>query len=260
MRYIETVENLLNQKKSLMIACVVKKDGEGPIPVTSRIIIDSEGKKYGTVGGGALEKVVINKCEQLLKERKHDFVDYILDMNATESVGVHVPMLCGGKVSVFYEYIAPKPRLFIFGIGNVGNALLKVMANTGFSVIICDPEIEPEYEHDHYFNNVQEVIEMVDAECYVVITTNSHHTDYMILKGILKRGCQPRYLGMLASTKKIDSIKTKLLEEEGIELRDVFSPIGFGIGASTAEEIAISIAAQLIAYRNGINEIKDLSK
>lgn len=260
MRILDTVENLVNQKKSLVIACVVKKDGEGPIPIASRMIIDSEGKKYGTIGGGALEKVVISKCEQLLMEKKHDFVDYILDMDVTESVGFHVPMLCGGKVSVFYEYIAPLPRLYVFGIGNVGKALLKIMANTGFYIIVCDPEIVPEYEHDQYFDNVQEAIETIDAESYIVISTNSHHTDYEILKALLEKVSQPMYLGMLASTKKIDSIKIKLLKEVGIELSNVFSPIGIGIGASTTEEIAISIAAQLIAYRNGINEIKDLSK
>jgi len=65
---------------------------------------------------------------------------------------------------------------------------------------------------------------------------------------------------MLASKKKLASMLKKLKSETGKELKQIYSPIGLNIGGDTPDEIAISIAAQLIAKKHGKNGYKDMSQ
>jgi xanthine dehydrogenase accessory factor len=86
---------------------------------------------------------------------------------------------------------------------------------------------------------------------YAVIVTFSHKSDQMVLKQLL--GKKIKYLGMMGSEMKVKTIFGKL-REEGIlqeQLDRVFAPIGLNIHSESPEEVAISIAAQIISVKNG---------
>lgn len=243
----------------MVLATVVDKVGEGPIPLAGRILVDDAGTKHGTVGGGALEERVIQTAKELLQARQHKLLKYDLSGNSSKPGFESVPMICGGQVTIFYEYISPLPQLIIFGSGNVGGALLNKMQGAGFDLIACDRTSPAVLGQARYVSDVSEAVEQVQKDSYVVISTGSHEVDYTILKQVVESEERPLYLGMLASKKKLKAMLAKLEEETGKEIEQIYSPIGLNIGGDTPDEIAISIAAQLIAKKHGKNGNQDMS-
>ncbi len=259
MKLFREVLERTDQRKTMVLATVVDKVGEGPIPLAGRLLVDDAGVKRGTVGGGALEERVIQTAKELLQTRQHKLSKYDLSGNPSKPGFESVPMICGGQVNIFYEYISPLPQLIVFGSGNVGGALLNKMQGAGFDVIACDKNIPEALGQARWIREVPEAVEQVQKDSYVVISTGSHEVDYTILKQVMESGKSPFYLGMLASKKKLKSMSEKLREETGKEIEQIYSPIGLNIGGDTPDEIAISIAAQLIAKKHGKNGNQDMS-
>ena len=82
-----------------------------------------------------------------------------------------------------------------------------------------------------------------------MIVTRGHKSDLIVLEQAIRTGV--KYIGMIGSTRKVDLLFQQL-QEQGVPkqlLESVRAPIGLKIGADTPEEIAISIAAELIQVR-----------
>lgn len=254
MRPFSHVIDLIEKGKSLVMVTIVNKDGEGPVKVGSKLIVDSDDQVYGTVGGGAFEIQVIKQARQLLKEKKNKLVYYDLNENRPTKEKVEsVPMICGGTVECFYEYMTPEPKLFIFGKGHVGSAVYKKALNTGFDLVTYD-------DLNTYKDGLLIKEGHALSSAYVVICTGSHEEDYKILKHILGQGEDLAYLGMLASKKKIQELKNRLKKESSLKLEKIYSPIGLDLGGESADEIAIAIVAQLIAKKYNKKTIKDMDE
>lgn len=258
MKLLNELLALKEARLALVLATVVDKQGDGPMPVAGQLLVDEKGVKVGTVGGGALEARVIQTAKALLDERQHKLMTYDMSGGPVEYGIEAVPMICGGRVTIFYEYIAPEPPLMIFGSGNVGGALLAKMQGTSFDLAVCDTVPPAELGNARHFEVLPLALAHLTEESYVVISTGSHDVDYDILKTIVSTGIVPRYLGMLASRKKTGSILKRLEAETGKQIDGLYSPIGLDIGGESPDEIAIAIAAQLIAKRNGKTIVKDL--
>jgi xanthine dehydrogenase accessory factor len=88
---------------------------------------------------------------------------------------------------------------------------------------------------------------------YAVVVTRGHKGDADALQAVLGRGL--RFVGLLASRPKLVHIVAEL-EERGVapgELATIHSPLGLEIGATTPEEIAVSVLAEMIAVRRGVD-------
>lgn len=260
MKLFREVMGSVDQRLPVVLATVVDKHGEGPIPLAGRLMVDGSGAKKGTVGGGALEERVILTAKEILEEKQHRLLHYDLSGGKQKPGFESVPMICGGQVTIFYEYISPLPQLLIFGGGNVGGALLNKMMGAGFELTVCDKVCPENLRHVRYLSEIEEAVQHVRTDSYVVISTGSHEVDYRILKAIVQESEIPFYLGMLASKKKLASMLTKLKNETGKEIEKIYSPIGLDIGGDTPDEIAISIAAQVIAKKHGRIGYKDMSE
>jgi len=93
-----------------------------------------------------------------------------------------------------------------------------------------------------------------DENSYIVIVTRGHSGDYDVLKQTLKRATA--YIGMIGSRNKVAEVY-RMLREDGFKQEDldrVYSPIGLNIFAETPEEIAVSIAGEMIKVRAGHGE------
>ena len=93
-----------------------------------------------------------------------------------------------------------------------------------------------------------------DGNAYLVVVTRGHLHDKNVLQQCMGTGA--KYIGMIGSRKKTDIIYQEL-REEGVgqdEIDRVHAPIGLEIGAETPEEIAVSIVAELIKVRAGLEE------
>ena len=158
---------------------------------------------------------------------------------------------------IYTEPLMRAGRVYIFGGGHVGQALVPVLANIGFRVTVYDNRREladcihfPMAE-DVIFGSYEDIGDKVTLteNDYVVIMTPGHQGDFALLSQVLRH--KTRYVGCIGSRHKIARTR-ELLRQEGISedaILSVHSPIGLSIGAETPAEIAISIAAELISCR-----------
>jgi xanthine dehydrogenase accessory factor len=163
----------------------------------------------------------------------------------------------GLKIDCFLEPIASAPVLYLFGGGHVSLPVANLAKMVGFRVIVMDDR--PEFANALRFPTADEVwvrdyenvLDNCDLgpEAYVVIITRGHVFDKDVLAQALKK--TTAYVGMIGSRRKRDIIYRTLLQEgySQEDLAKVHSPVGLDIGAETPEEIAVSIAAELIQVR-----------
>lgn len=152
----------------------------------------------------------------------------------------------------------PKERLIILGGGHIAKPLCQVGAMLGFSVVVVDDR--PSFANELRFPEAETVIcggfgETIDSlkireTDFVCTVTRGHRHDGDCLRRILP-GTMPKYLGMIGSRRRVAGLKEVLMEEgyDTERLDSICAPIGLSIGAQTPEEIAVSIAAQLVEYR-----------
>lgn len=168
-------------------------------------------------------------------------------------------LLHEGGVRCLIQPVMPPERVFIAGGGHVGQSLAAVCAIAGFRTVVID--IRPEYTAAGRFPAAVEIKRIDSYACAlsglnvrardsIVIATHSHLADRDVLAAALQT--QAGYIGMIASLRKRDIIYASVLKEgfKNEDLARVHSPIGLNIGARTPAEIAVSIAAELIAVRN----------
>ncbi|MEW6510110.1 MAG: XdhC family protein [Bacteroidota bacterium] len=149
--------------------------------------------------------------------------------------------------------------LFIFGGGHVSKYVSRSAAMAGFRVTVIDDR--PEYANPQRFPEAYRTLAVgfddswnqlqIKPSTSIVIVTRGHKFDERVLERAVQT--QARYIGMIGSKRKVISTFANLVERAISRdlLRKVRAPIGLGIGALTAEEIGISITAELIAVRRG---------
>lgn len=152
--------------------------------------------------------------------------------------------------------------VYLFGGGHVSQALSPVLASAGFRCAVWDDR--PEFACRERFPQAERFFcapfEEVSARLritgddYVVIMTRGHQADYTVLAQVLRSGA--RYLGCIGSRRKLALCRDRLLAEgfTAEEYARVHAPIGLAIGAETPAEIAVSVAAEMIAVRAGVME------
>ncbi len=248
--------------KDAVLITVIEKIGSGPATVGKKLLVTADGKKIGTVGGGSLEALAIARAKDFMKLRKSGILHFALDedFNATEKK-LSTGLICGGEAKLFFEFIGPALRLYIFGAGHVGRALAEHTKNLNYFVTVVDsrkevlkgiPADRVVYaRYDRVFEN-----DPPPPGGYFVITTHSHILDLQILKRVFD--WEPAYVGILASKNKGETLMRMLNKEIGDKINwdVVFTPMGLDLGGSTPDEIAISVIAEIQALKNGKTPVK----
>lgn len=162
-----------------------------------------------------------------------------------------------GEPMLYTEPLVRAGRTYIFGGGHVGKALVPVLSKIGFRVTVFDqresiavPEQFPMAEQVIWgdYRDIYAKVKLT-ANDFVIIMTPGHQSDYVLLEQVLRS--KTRYVGCIGSKHKVAKTQALLREAEISEERiaAVHSPIGLPISAETPDEIAISIAAELIRCR-----------
>jgi xanthine dehydrogenase accessory factor len=164
---------------------------------------------------------------------------------------------------LFLEPIFPLPQLVIAGAGHVGQAVTHLGSLLDFEVTVIDDRHEfankeklPDADHiivDEIGNAIQNF--PISSDTYLVIVTRGHKYDAVALRQCISSAAT--YIGMIGGARKIKLMRKKFLEEGWATSRQfdsVYAPIGIDIQSETVEEIAISIAAQLVLVRSQIQE------
>lgn len=162
----------------------------------------------------------------------------------------------------YCETLVQAGKVYIFGGGHVAQALVPALAAVGFRCVVledreelCRPELFPGVDETRLIDN-ERILDFVDIEetDYVAVMTRGHSFDQKIQAQVLKTPA--RYIGVIGSRKKTEKVFSNLRELgfSNEDLSRITTPIGLDIGAETPAEIAVSVAAQLIAVRAGRSE------
>ncbi len=239
------------------LATIVVTKGATPRKDSSKMLVYEDGRRSGTIGGGFTENEACREALAALATGKPKLLSFDLSgVDHDESA-----LVCGGSMQVYVEPIVPDPTLFIFGAGFVSKAVAEAVKPIGFRIAIVDDRGEHANSEkfpmadDFYVDRWEEAFRKlpVDRHSYLFIATRGHALDLSCLRFALSSPA--KYIGMLGSMKKVQSYYD-LLEEEGIdraEFQRVCIPAGIDIGSETAEEIAASIAAELVAIRKNLD-------
>jgi xanthine dehydrogenase accessory factor len=232
------------------ICIVVDTQGSTPRKQGSKMIVNADGTVFGSIGGGSVEKEVAEKAVLVIASGKPEKCTFRLE----EDLKMH----CGGYMEVYIEPINPIQNICIFGAGHVGKAVAWFAREVDFSITLIDPrenifdgQAQKNYTciNKDYFQAIDEMV--FNEQSYIVIVTPKHIYDEDILAKVAHK--PHAYIGVIGSSRKIESLKKRFLEERILsreELEKVDMPIGIPFNAETPQEIAISIVAKLIDVRN----------
>ncbi|GAB4201800.1 MAG: XdhC/CoxI family protein [Sandaracinaceae bacterium] len=231
------------------LATVIKTAGSTPQQPGARLLRREDGTLVGTVGGGAVERAVIAALESVLDDGRAR----VLVLDLARDLG----MCCGGRMEVFVERIEGRPRLVVFGAGHVGRAVAALAPSIGFSVVVVDDreELNTEARFPGATRILAEPRDALDElaprpEDHFLVTTHDHRLDEEALD-TYARGPHA-YLGMIGSKRKVYRVIARIRARRELPPLDrVYAPVGLDLGAVTPEEIAVSIAAELVAVRHG---------
>jgi len=236
---------------------VVRANGSTPQRAGAKMLVFPDGRTIGTIGGGCYENDAFWKAREALVSGRSAVVRYELNDDFAQENG----LVCGGQMDVHIDPLEPTPHLFIVGAGHVGLQLGKIAPDAGFRVHVIDDR--EKFASAERFPAADEVIAEPIPEwlhrtelpqsAFVVVVTRGHTHDLEAMRALAARDL--KYLGLIGSRAKVRRIFDLLLEE-GMPaecLARVRAPIGIDIGAVTPAEIAISIMAELVASRRGID-------
>jgi xanthine dehydrogenase accessory factor len=213
----------------------------------------------GTIGGGALEYMVIARARQAMRG--------MMDV----PLGPEIGQCCGGRAVVFLRVVlradrdrlmarlraaeAARPHVYLFGSGHVGKALARALAPLPLQVHVIDTR--PDELHDLPPEVEAKAVPMPEAVVRhapegsaFVILTHDHALDFLIAAEALKRRDSP-YVGMVGSTTKRAKFASWYRSEGGREdeLRRLVLPIGaFGLVDKRPEVIAALAAAEIMVH------------
>ena len=233
------------------MATVLERHGSAPGTPGQKLYVGADGTCIGTVGGGAVERMVLEALVTIAKSganAKHEV--------RTFKLGAELGMCCGGRLVVLVEPIVGLVPLLVVGAGHVGTAVAPLLAKVGFGVTVVDAR--DAWAEGRHIEGVRcvagefdEVGREVDPRGVCLVMTHDHALDQRVIEWALRRGYA--FVGGVGSRAKAERTRQRL-EAKGFSEADrtrVRMPIGVEIGARTPDEIAVAIAAELIAWRKG---------
>lgn len=163
-----------------------------------------------------------------------------------------------GDVRYFLDPLTQPITVYVFGGGHIAAQLVPLCHLLGFRTVVVDDRAD--FASRDRFPQADELLAVpsfdhaldglpIGTESYIVIVTRGHGGDQAILRQALR--CRPGYIGMIGSQRKRALVFEQLTREgfTAADLARVVCPMGLPIGAETPEEIAVSIAAELVATR-----------
>ncbi len=243
-------ESILNNIKVAYVT-VTKSTGSAPGRVGNTMLVFSDGKIEGTVGGGKVEYSVIKEAISCLENNTSEPFSYTLSEQGD------IGMICGGSMEGFIDVVKNDKNLVIIGGGHIGSFLYNIALELGFNITVVDERVE--FANAEKFPNADVISgeyskalkDFKVKDSYVVITTKGHSSDYEALKEVI--GKDYRYLGLIGSKRKINTLMKDALKDglNVVNNERLFSPIGLDIAKNDPAEIALSIMAEILLIKNG---------
>lgn len=260
--WLESLARLRSERRACAQVVVIGIKGSAPREVGARMIVADGRLAWGTIGGGRLEHLAIERAAELAEKAQAGQVGGHLAGDAqafTETVPLSekAGQCCGGEVTLFYEAFPwTRRKLVIFGAGHVAQAIGGLQPYLDLDVLLIDPrseeEIEPPLDPKRPFETLfidspEEEITALPEGSLLLVMSHSHALDQEVVARAMKRNVFP-YIGLIGSDRKWTRFRHRLAQrgftEE--ELARVTCPIGVTKSSKEPRKIALSVAAEIV--------------
>ena len=231
------ITELITKGDIFCLATVIESSNPDA-PVGWKVIVFQDGAMEGETGSAIFNERLKILAMEALTEKKRRAVEV------------------EGNVQVFLDILSEEAELTICGAGHIAMPLARFAREVGFRVTVIDDR--PDFAHPSRFPGCEVIAgdfsttlrDMpLNPSSYIVVITRGHEHDAECLEEILPR--ETAYVGLIGSRRRVHFI-LEAMGRKGIpqkRLNEVFTPIGIPIGAESPEEIALSIAAELVCRR-----------
>ena len=263
--FAKIMDTLASRGAPFAVATVVKTEGSSLGKPGFKVIVSGAGEVvYGSLGGVCPESAIASAAKNTMRTGSPKMVKVFLE-NVEDAVGavlksqsedeIHVETNCGGTMDIYIEPYLPQQRLILIGQGGkdeVEDALVVLGKMLDFEVIVIDHSPVLTVQPDKLIKDASFEVgrfEFANADSVVVLTHGER--DVATLKALSK--FKLRYVGMLASRRRVreDLAELRKLKVGEGFLSSLRSPAGVDVGAITAQEIALSIMAEITAAKYG---------
>jgi len=251
-KHVDVFEALLNSKMNRtrgVLATLCGSDSKEGTEIERFWITAETVKNYS---GQLPDEIIVTVSEMLLNSNPDEFREIMQSGSEKEDVKL-----------AFLGSVVPLPQLIIAGAGHVGSALSHLAKLLDFEVTVWDDR--PEFANKTNLPDADKILSgkldesiaklKVVKDTYIVIVTRGHKNDADVLRKFI--GSDACYIGMIGSRRKIAQVSDTFLNNGWATIEQwekIHTPIGLEIGSKTVQEIAVSIAAQLIQVRNEIKK------
>ncbi|MET7698255.1 XdhC/CoxI family protein [Streptomyces sp. NPDC005485] len=230
-------------------AALVRVAGGPAQLLGTALLVRPDGTYEGGLGGHPeLDRTAAAEARALLDAGRTGTVDLSED-------GSH----CPGGLTLLVESNVPPPRMIVFGAIDFASALVRVGKFLGYDVTVCDAR--PVFATRARFPEADDIVvdwphrylrsTTTDARTVLCVLTHDAKFDVPLLQTALR--LPVAFVGAMGSRRTHED-RNRRLREVGVtarELTRLHSPIGLDLGARTPEETALSIAAEIVAARQG---------
>jgi len=238
----------------VVMATVLARRGSTPSTPGQKLVLTESGHSLGTVGGGAVEREVLRELVAWLGDAAFE---ERTAKTETYKLGQELGMCCGGGVDVLLESIPSATPSLVVGAGHIGTAVAPLLARCGFAVTLVDDREQwalgapDEHRVRRVAGDFGFVGKSVPRRGAALAMTHDHQLDQRVIEWALRE--KFAFVGGVGSRAKHARTCARL-EAKGFDRQDierVRMPLGLDLGARTPHEIAVSIVAELVAWRRG---------
>ena len=243
---------LSRREEPFVIATVVRREPASSAQVGDAAVITASGEFHGWLGGSCTQPTLAREAARALADGRPRLVALSPNPGADQRPGVTaLPMTChsGGSVDIYVEPVLPARRLLVFGRSPVARSLARLGKAMGYSVHAAGPEADrAAFPDADALTTDLAKLEPAPRGAAVVATMGEGDEEAIVAA----LGLEAEYVGLVASKKRFAEMREVLLSRgaSGAALERLDCPAGLDIGAKTAEEIAVSILAGIVAKRS----------
>jgi len=247
------INSSIDKGKTVVLATVISTDPGAPVSVGKKLAVDLEGRSAGSFGDKDFDSEVVEMCLETMKKGESTSIHFTINPHAYCQSGTQQT----SRVEMFLDLIEAPPKMIIFGAGHIALPLSRIGKTVGFRIVVVDdredfasrdrfPEADDVKVMD--FDKSADHLE-IDSTTYLVLITRGHKHDEIILRS---KACEKAaYIGMIGSKRRAAAVLASL-KRDGYSQKfidRIHTPIGVKIGSQTPEEIALSIAAEVVKVR-----------
>ena len=252
----ETIVDLRKRRQPFAMATVVRAERPTSSKPGDKAIISPDGTLTGWIGGSCAHDIVVRNALEALEEGVPRFLT-LSSTAATEAKRfgvIDVPMQCysGGVLDVFIEPSLPRPQMVVVGYETIARALVRISKTLQFHVTVVDPLASRGSipEADEVINELK--LPAGDNEMFVVVAMYGRYDEEALEQAARTNAS---YIALVASPKRA-SVILETLRDRGVNVDRIKSPAGLDIGAQGAEEIALSIVAEIVQRRRAAKPVE----